>query len=428
MSKRFSRQAGGAGLLILVIVGKYVFKGIKFRSADGKTVKIVQPPVPGQPEFARLVESLTQAPRRTGNEVSILRNGREIFPALLDAINSARKSILFSSYIWWAGKAADDIAEALARQARKGVSVRVLLDAFGSAKLDREVVHMLEDAGVEVVWFRPIRWYQLGKANNRMHRRILAIDGVMAFAGGVGIAEAWEGNVEYVDRWRETHVRIVGPAVRDLVGGFLENWAEATGQIPGPELLPDIQPLDGGVPVLVLRSSPSGGSTITETLFLAAIVGATKRLWITTAYFAPRKGFVDALCAAAQRGVDVRILANGRPIDKEVVRKAGQHSYSRLLAAGVQMFEYQKALLHAKVILVDDGWANVGSANFDNRSFALEEEINVSIESPAIVEQLAGHFLDDLTASDQIHLEAWKHRPLRNRAYEVASEVVRQSL
>ncbi len=425
----FPRRFGmGAGVFGLGLAALYAFKAAKFRRVAAKTIDISSPPPPGSRGFVRLVEALTQAPQRGGNRVAILRNGHEIFPAMLDGIRSATESISFSAYIWWAGKAASDIADALAERARSGVQVRVLLDAWGSAKLDRDVVEMLERSGVVVGWFRPIRWYQLGKANNRMHRRVLVIDGRVAFAGGVGIAEEWEGNVEKPDRWRETHVRIEGPVVRDVMGAFLENWVETMGQIPGPEHLPELEPFDDGVPILVLRSSPTGGSTATETLFLAAIEGARERLWITTAYFAPRSGFVDALCEAARRGVDVRILVNGRPIDKEVVRKAGQHSYGRLLEDGVRMFEYEKARLHAKVILVDDGWANVGSANFDNRSFALEEELNVSIDDREIVKELAAHFLDDLASANEIDLERWWHRPLLDRAHELASELVRQSL
>lgn len=430
MSRNERQPSAGAivAMSVGLAVATYAFKGAKFRRAAGKTLGFSSTPKPGTAPFTRLVEGLTQAAHRPGNKVEILRNGFEIFPALLDTIKSATDTINLSAYIWWAGEAASDIAGALADRAREGVGVRVLLDAWGSAKIDRRVIGSLEEAGVEVVWFRPLRWYSLGKANNRMHRRILVIDGRVGFAGGVGIAEQWEGNCEQPDRWRETHLRIEGPAVRDLLGGFLENWAEATGIVLSGEHLPVLKPVKGGVPVLVTRSSPSAGSSATETLFLAAIAGARTRLWITTAYFAPRAGFVEALCAASQRGVDVRILVNGQPIDKEVVRKAGQRSYGRLLEAGVRIFEYQKARLHAKVILVDDRWANVGSANFDNRSFALEEEISVSIDDVAVVDTLAEHFLDDLHSAQGMDIETWRNRPLRDRLGELASEIVRQSL
>ena len=274
----------GAGALLAA----YGYKGAELRRTAHKSFDMSDPPAPGTPEFARVVELLTQAPLREGNLVAVLRNGCEIFPVMLDAIAAAQETISFSTYIWWAGNAAEDVAEALAERARSGLEVRILIDAWGSAKLDHGVVKMLGEAGAEVVWFRPLRWYQLGRANNRMHRRILIIDGRLAFAGGVGLAAEWEGDCERPDLWRETHLRVEGPAVRDILGGFAENWSEATGVILTGRPLPDLQPLDGGVPVLVTRSSATAGSTAVEELFLAAILGAQRRLWITTAYFAPR--------------------------------------------------------------------------------------------------------------------------------------------
>lgn len=416
-------SAVGAGL-----AAGWFFKMAQFRRTAGEIFEISDPPAAGTAEFARLLESLTQAPLREGNRVEILRNGDEIFPSLLKQINGAHTTICFASYIYWAGGAAEEIAEALAERAREGVQVRILIDSYGSAKLEREVVDGWKQAGAEVAWFRPLVWYQLNKSNNRMHRRIVVVDGSVAFVGGVGIAEVWEGDAGDADHWRDTHVRIEGPAVRDALGGFMENWGEATGVILTGNHLDELKPFEDGVPILTTRSSAKGGSSSTEELFFAAIVAARRRLWITTCYFAPRAGFIDTLCDAARRGVDVRLLVNGREIDKEVVRKAGQHSYGRLLEAGVRIFEYQKARLHSKVILVDDSWANVGSANFDNRSFALEEEINVSIHDAATVSTLAEHFLDDLSASTEMSFEAWKNRPLPDRLGEMAAEVVRQSL
>jgi cardiolipin synthase len=417
-----------AGLAGAAAAAAYVYKGAQFRRAAAQVLTFADPPAPGTPAFACLLEALTKAPVRQGNAVTILRNGCEIFPALIDSVGSAKETINFSTYIWWSGDAAQEMAEAFARRAREGLEVRVLLDAWGSAKLDRAVVQTLRHAGVEVVWFRPPRWYELGKANKRMHRRILVIDGRVGFTGGVGVAADWEGNCERPELWRETHLRIEGPAVRDILGGFLENWAEATHRVLAVHHLPDLEPVVGGVPVLVTRSSASSGSTTVEQLYLAGIAGARQRLWITTAYFAPGAGFVDALCSAAGRGVDVRVLVNGRPIDKEVVRKAGRHSYGALLQAGVRIFEYEKARLHAKVIVVDDTWANVGSANFDNRSISLEDEINVSIDDAEVVSTLAAHFLDDMDSAREVTFEQWRRRPLWERWGEAASEVVRHSL
>lgn len=410
------------------MLAAYAYKGAQFHETARRTLKIAEPPLPGTMEFASLVEAMTQATLRDGNRVSVMRNGCEIFPALVDAIGAAKETISFSTYIWWGGKAAEEMTDALVSRAQEGLEIRILLDAWGSAKIDRNILSRLREAGVEVAWSRPLRWYELGKSNNRMHRRILVIDGRVAFTGGVGVAAAWEGNCERPRLWRETHVGIEGPAVRDILGGFVENWAEATGTVLSGRHLPEISPLEGGVPVVVTRSSATRASTAVEGLFIATILGATQRLWITTAYFAPAAGFVDALCDASTRGVDVRVLVNGRPIDKEVVRKAGQRSYGRLLEAGVRIFEYEKARLHAKVMVADDSWSNVGSANFDNRSFALEDEINVSVHDRTITSTLADHFLDDVQAAKEMNLQGWRDRPLHARLGEAASEWVRQSL
>ncbi|MDP8975305.1 MAG: phospholipase D-like domain-containing protein [Actinomycetota bacterium] len=261
-----------------------------------------------------------------------------------------------------------------------------------------------------------------------MHRRVLVVDGRIGFAGGVGIAEQWTGNAEDPDHWRETHVKVEGPAVRDLLGAFLENWTEATGEILTGRHLPELAGFDHGVPVQVTRSSSSDASTATEQLFFATIVGARESLAITTAYFAPRRAFVDALCQSAERGVDVRVLVNGQPIDKHVVREAGQRSYGRLLEAGVRIFEYQRAMLHAKVLLVDDAWANVGTANMDNRSSSLNEELNLATVGHEMVAELGKHFQEDLDKSEELDIRRWKERPLHKRLSEYAGELVRPSL
>jgi cardiolipin synthase len=259
-----------------------------------------------------------------------------------------------------------------------------------------------------------------------MHRRLLIVDGKLGFAGGVGIADVWMGNAEDPDHWRETHARIEGPAVRDVLGGFVENWTEATGRILGPTHFPELKPFDEGIGVHVTRSSVTTGSTATAELFYAAITGARERLWLTTAYFTGGRFFMDALADAARRGVDVRILVNGPNVDKEVVRETGQRSYGKLLEAGVRMFEYQPTMLHAKVLIVDS-WANIGSSNFDERSFALDEEVNIAMRDAAVLAQIEKRFHDDLGLSEELTLESWKARSLTKKAAEYASALLRQS-
>jgi cardiolipin synthase len=364
---------------------------------------------------------------RLGNRVRVMHNGATL-DAMVEAISSAKETIDCSSYIYWPGATADRFTEAFIERVRAGVEVNLVLDGYGSAKLDRAHLERLRHSGVNVSIFRPVRWYNLKKLNNRMHRRILVVDGVVAFAGGVGIADVWTGDAQDPEHWRETHLRVEGPAVLDLYGAFLENWVEATGVLlPGTHIA-DVQAFDDGVALQVTRSTPTGGATAATELFYAAVAGARERLWLTTAYFAPDRSFEEVLCDAARRGVDVRVLVNGQEVDKEVARQAGHRSYGKLLGAGVRMFEYDKTMMHAKVLLVDRGWANVGSGNLDNRSLDLDLEINVAVLDPDLVEELSRQFIADLDVSREIDLETWKKRPLLKRAAELATEVVRQSL
>jgi len=357
-----------------------------------------------------------------------MRNG-ETLTEMLEAISSAKATIDFSSYIYWPGDIADDFTAALVERAQAGVDVNLVVDAYGSAKLHRGHLDRLKEAGVTVTMFRPPRWYTLNKLNNRMHRRLLIVDATVGFAGGVGVADVWTGNVEDPDHWRETHLRIEGPAVLDIFGAFAENWGEATDEIPGGRHVPEPhRGFDDGVGVQVTRGTPTGGPTGTTQLFYLAVSGAQRRLWLTTAYFAPDPAFEAVLCAAARRGVDVRVLVNGQEVDKEVARQAGQRSYAGLAEAGARVFEYDRTMLHAKVLLVDDGWANIGSSNFDSRSFDHDLEVNVSVTDRGIVSELEADFLDDLESSSEFDLDLWRRRPLHKRAGEAIAGLTRQSL
>jgi cardiolipin synthase len=424
LARTWGRRAAvpiGAGLALT-----YAYGTARYRRNADAGYDFRDPPSPGSCEFSRLVEGVTGAAARSGNRVQILRNGCRTFPSMLDAINSAQSTIDLSSYIYWPGEITDQFTKALCDKARAGVEVNVVVDGYGSAKLDRDTVHRFQDAGVSFCFFRPPAWYDLDKLNNRMHRRLLIVDGKIGFAGGVGIADVWTGDAQDPEHWRETHAVVEGPAVRDILGGFLENWAEASGVLLGPSHLPKLAGFDDGVDVHVIRSSPRSGGTATAQLFYAAIAGARERLWITTAYFAPDDHLLDILCEAPARGVDVRILTNGPNVDKEVVRETGQHHYGRLLESGVRIFEYQRTMLHAKVMIAD-GWANIGSSNLEHRSLGLDDELIVAFSDPALVGELGRHFADDLEASVEFDLDRWRTRPLRKRARETAGELFRQS-
>jgi len=415
----------GAGVCVL---GVYGVQAVRYRQSVGRRFDVADVPQPGSTEFSRLLEAMTTAPLRRGNRVKVMRNG-EALVEMLEAISSAKTTIDLSSYIYWPGGIADDFTAALVERARAGVDVNMVVDAYGSAKLHRGHLDRLKDAGVTVNMFRPPRWYTLDKVNNRMHRRLMIVDGTVGFAGGVGIADVWTGEAQDPEHWRETHLRIEGPAVLDIFGAFAENWVEATDEIPGGPHVPEPHHgFDDGVAVQVTRGTPTGGPTGTTQLFFMAIAGARRRLWLTTAYFAPDPAFEDVLCAAAGRGVDVRVLVNGQEVDKEVARQAGQRSYAKLAGAGARIFEYDRTMLHAKVLLVDDEWANVGSSNFDSRSFDHDLEVNVSVVDRAIVAELEADFLDDVESSSEFDLDLWRRRPLRKRVGEAIAGLTRQSL
>jgi cardiolipin synthase A/B len=412
----------------LGLIGAYAYNVARYRRAAGQRFDLPHPPAVGSNEFVAFIEALAQAPRRHGNRITILRNGCEIFPAMLEAINSARECINFSTYIYWSGDIAPRFAGALATRASEGLEVNVLLDAQGSAQMDRVLIEHLRTSGARVIWFRPPHWYTVGKVNKRMHRRLLIVDGRIGFMGGVGIAEQWDGNAEDPEHERETHLRIEGPAVRDLQGGFLENWTEATSALLSAAHFPDLPAFDEGIPAQVARIVSTGGTRGLEEMLWAAVAGAKERIWVTTAFFAPRRAFIDALCDAASRGVDVRILTGGPHQDKQIAREAGHRSYEKLLRAGVRIFEYQQAKLHAKVITIDGIWAHVGSSNLENRSIALNDEINVSIQHTTVAAALERHFQDDLQVSQELDLPGWRHRPFAKRTREYATELIRQSL
>lgn len=425
-SSKLGRGAGGVGLVTASLLA-YQAAAYKRKTHQRFTLPAGPMPAPGTAEFTRLVTAMTGAPLRLGNRARVMRNGATL-ESMLDAIAAAEVTIDCSSYIYWPGSIADRFEAALSARARDGVEVNLVLDGYGSAKLDEAHLDRLRDAGVHVSIFRPPRWYNVKKLNNRMHRRILVVDGALAFAGGVGIADVWAGDAQDPEHWRETHVCVEGPAVLDLFGAFLENWTEATGGLLTGTHIAEPPSYDDGVALHVTRSTPNGGTTAMTELFYCAIAGARERLWLTTAYFAPDRSFEEILCAAAHRGVDVRVLVNGQEVDKEVARRAGHRSYDKLLGAGVRLFEYDKTMLHAKVLLVDQGWANVGSANFDSRSLDLDLEVNVAVLDTDLVAELSTHFLEDLEASREIDPAAWRRRPRRQRAVEYATEIVRQSM
>jgi cardiolipin synthase len=383
----------------------------------------------GGAAFLRAAEALTGAPISWGDDVDLLINGDAIFPCYLETIESARRTLCLTTYVYWRGEIADAVADALCERAGDGVEVNVIVDAVGGLKMERALLDRMVGAGVRVVRFRPPKPYAARRLTNRTHRKILVADGSVALTGGVGIADEWTGDAEDPDHWRDTHVRVRGPVVRGVFGAFAENWLEATGEVlVGDGYLPDIDRGDGGGPMMVVRSSAGVGDTNVEALYYLAIAAARETLDLTAAYFAPRPAFTDALCEAAGRDVRVRVLVPGPNIDKGPVRVAGRAAYDDLVQCGVEVYEYQPTMLHAKTMTVDGAWASVGSVNFDNRSFQLHDEATLCVSSEAFAGRLTEQFERDLEASERIAPERWSRRGPLQRASEATLKLARREL
>ena len=383
----------------------------------------------GSEAFLRAAEATTSAPISRGNDVDLLINGDEIFPAFLETIAGAQRSLNLLTYVYWRGDIAEDVASALCAKAEEGVEVNVLLDAVGTVKMDSGLIERMNDAGITVARFRPPKPYAIRRLNNRTHRKVLVADGSVGLVGGVGIADEWTGDAQDPEHWRDTHVRVRGPVVRGLQGAFAENWLEATGDVlVGPDYLPELEPVDGGGAMQVVRSSAGVGDTNVEALYFLAIACARETLDLTAAYFVPRPAFAEALADAAQRGVAVRVLVPGEHIDKGFVRVAGRAAYDDLLDAGVRIWEYGPTMLHAKTLTIDRAWASVGSVNFDNRSFQLHDETTLCVQSDRFAELLTEQFERDLAVSEEIGEGRWRDRPLHQRARERALALARREL
>jgi cardiolipin synthase len=379
--------------------------------------------------FLRAAEALTGAPVSYGNDVELLINGDQIFPAYLGAIRDAEETVNLTTYAYWRGDIATEVADTLCEKASAGVECNVIVDAVGAAQMDRKLVRRMRDAGVSVCFFRPPKPYAVRRLQYRNHRKLLIVDGRVGFTGGVGIAEEWTGNAEDPDHWRDTHVRVSGPVVRGLQGAFGENWLECTGDVlAGDRYLPFIEEIEDGGPMQVMRSSATVGDSNAEALVYLAVAAAKRSIELTSAYFVPRPAFTDALVEAAERGVHMRILVPGSHIDKQFVRTAGRAAYDQLIGAGIEIHEYCPTMLHAKTLTVDEIWSSVGSVNFDNRSFQLHDEVTLCVQSERFAGQLHDVFERDLEHSERIDPDKWRERPITQRARENVTKYARREL
>ena len=383
------------------------------------THRLLPPMNLGEPAFFPTLEAHAQAPIVGGNRVRLLLNGDQIYPAILEAIRGARRTITYAQYSYEDGQIARDIAEALAERCRGGVTAHVLLDGVGTLTMPRQYVELMEQGGCQVVSFRPLGPLGLARANNRNHRRILVVDGRIGFTGGSGVSSKWLGNGRVADHWRDTDIQVEGPVVEYLQGAFAENWVEATGAVlGGVDYFPRPIEAKGRTHAQVIRSGPGGGSYAMYTTFLLALSSARRSIKITNPYVLLDAMMTETLIQAARRDVRVIFLVPAVS-DHPLVRHAGRRQFGRLLEAGIEIHEYTAALLHAKTMVIDGLWATVGSTNLDHRSFKLNDELNVVAYDTEVARQLEQVFQDDLRYAKRIDLDSWRRRGFRDRLYEL---------
>jgi len=387
----------------------------------------------GESTFFPTIEAHTDAPITQGNKVDILLNGDQTFPAMLREIKAAKRTITFAQYLFEGGQLATEFAQAFAERCRAGVEANILLDDHGAGQTPADILALMRDAGCHVEFFRRIEAqgilfpWKLLRYNYRSHRRILVIDGRVGFSGGYGISDAWLGDGRTPERWRDTNARIEGPVVKFLQAAFAESWLETTGvAIGGEGYFPRLEPV-AKLPAQIVSSSPAGGSFQNYMLFLLSINSARKSILITNPYFIPDDVMTEALLRAIKRGVRVVVLAPGK-IDSQITYTVSRGHYGDLLKGGAEIYEYQAALMHAKTMVVDSVWATIGSTNFDNRSFALNQEINLTVYDSALARRLEAIFQEDLKLAKKITYQEWQARGIFERLFDFFAFPVKEQL
>ncbi|MEP6996264.1 MAG: phospholipase D-like domain-containing protein [Betaproteobacteria bacterium] len=376
------------------------------------------------PQLQRTMGVLLGPVIAPGNRFATLLNGDEIFPSMLQAIKAAQKTISFETYIYWSGDIGKAFADALSQRARAGVKVHVLLDWLGSSKMDQSFLSEMQDAGVHIRRYHEPRWYNLNKLNNRTHRKVLVVDGRIGFTGGVGIAPEWSGHAQDPAHWRDSHFRAEGPVVAQMQAVFGDNWVKATGEVlDGADYFPAVVAAGDGAGQM-FASSPSGGSESLELMYLLMITAAERSIELSSSYFVPDELSRDTLVAALRRGVRVRIITPGPHIDSETVRRASRALWGDLLEAGAEIYEYLPTMFHCKVLIADGLVVSVGSTNFDDRSFHLNDEASLNIYDAAFAARQIEVFERDLKASRRISVDEWRDRPLAEKVWEHAAALL----
>jgi cardiolipin synthase len=404
--------------IVTVIVIIAIVAALLALAQDQVTLKIQSAHAVDSAAFPGYAAALLGSHPTGGNTYTVLTNGDQIFPAMLAAVNGAKRRISFETYIYNEGVIGQQFTDAFIAAAKRGVVVQLVVDAMGSNKIPKEWHESLKAAGVKLGQFGKAKWYSLEELNYRTHRKILTIDGHVGFTGGVGLDDQWQGNAQDKEHWRDTMVQIEGPVVRLMEGAFNENFVETLGPVTPvvdpPEQVP-AEPLDTAI---MLRSSPTGGANDLKRLYLLTIAAARRTLDIATPYFVTDESSDWALAEARRRGVRVRILVEGDLTDAMPVKYASRQAYERLMEQGIEIYEYQPTMMHVKAMVVDGTWSIVGSANFDNRSLELNDEMNVAISDPGLAARLLQDFEQDLRVSKKLELEAWRQRSFLQKARE----------
>lgn len=379
-------------------------------------------------EFKRALSSLLGPQMVEGNSVQTLLNGDQIFPSMLAAIRSAKSTITFETYIYWSGSVGREFVAALDERARAGVRVHVLLDWVGSLKMDQSLLDEMRNAGIEVERFHKPSWNNWNKLNNRTHRKLLVVDGRIGFTGGVGIADQWRGQARNPEEWRDSHFRVEGPVVAQMQSVFLDNWMRAKGVVlHGDAYFPALKPV-GQLSAQMFSSSPSGGSETMQLMYQLAITASKRSIDLANSYFVPDELTTQTLVEAARRGVKVRVILPSGHIDSEVVRKASRASWGPMLEAGIEIAEFQPTMFHVKSLVVDGVFSSVGSTNFDNRSFRLNDEANLNVLNAEFGATQQRVFDQDWAQSRRITLAQWQDRPWREKGLEQLATLLSSQL
>jgi cardiolipin synthase len=420
MAKTWSRKRVVWSIPIILLVAAFLtLLATNFSTPEKK----LEQPLSHQysvadPQFRREMSVMLGPAIVPGNRVAALQNGEQIFPAMLEAIRGAKRTITLETYIYWSGRIGKEFADALSERAQAGLAVNLVVDWAGSLKMDEGLLQQMQQAGVVLHRYRPLRWYNLDRLNYRTHRKLLVVDGRIGFTGGVGIADQWLGRAQDPEHWRDVHFRIEGPAVAQMQAAFNDNWIKTTGEVlNGEAYFPQLAPA-GQVDAHVFIASPSGGSESMHLMYMMAVTAARRSIDLAAAYFVPDRLIVRALIDARQRGVRVRILLPGPYIDADAVRFASKAGWGQLLEAGIEIHEYQPTMLHVKLLVVDREFVSVGSTNFDIRSFRLNDEASLNLYDRTFAEEMTAVFESDLARAKRYTYEIWERRPIKEKLIE----------